>query len=307
MKKSSCPYACALSLLVAAAVACEDVAAAQELEPRSFSRSPIGTHFVFATLGESTGGFVLDPSEPIGDVEAELRFTAVGGGHVFSLAGRQARVLAILPYARGEISGELGGARQTAPLDGWSDPRVKVSVGLAGAPALSRDEFANAPRGTIVAAHLTIMPPLGEYDSTSLVNLGYHRWALKPEIGMSRAFGPWTLDGSVGAWLYTDNERYFPGAVTREQDPVGTLQSHVSYAFRRGSWVAFDSTWFSGGRTDVGDAPKADRQRNRRVGVSFAVPVTGKQSLRVAYSTGSSTRRGSDFDTFNVTWQVAGF
>jgi hypothetical protein len=72
-----------------------------------------------------------------------------------------------------------------------------------GAPALSRDEFEHAPRGPIVAAHLSIMAPLGEYDATSLVNLGYNRWSVKPEIGLSHSFGRWTVDGSVGTWLFT--------------------------------------------------------------------------------------------------------
>jgi hypothetical protein len=282
-------------------------AASQELEPRSFSASPVGTGFMFTGVGNSSGAFVLDPSEPIADVEADLSFMAVGGGQTFGVAGRQARVVAVLPYARGEVSGAVDGSRQSGRLAGWSDPRIKLSIGLTGAPALSPDEFECAPRRTIVAAHVTLMAPLGQYDATSLVNLGYNRWAVKPEVGVSHSFGSWTVDGSVGAWLFTDNESYYPGLVARSQEPVGALQTHLSYEFRRGSWVALDTTWFAGGRTSANGISKQDRQRNRRIGVSFAIPVTDRQSLKLAYSTGSSTRRGSDFDTLNLTWQVAGF
>ena len=37
--------------------------------------------------------------------------------------------------------------------------------------------------------------------------------------------------------------------------------------------------------------------------------LTGRHDVRIklVYSTGTSTRRGSDFDTFNVTWQLVMF
>jgi len=43
--------------------------------------------------------------------------------------------------------------------------------------------------------------------------------------------------------------------------------------------------------------------RNR----TWVALVTGQHSLKVAYSTGSTTRRGTDFDTLNVTWQLVIF
>jgi hypothetical protein len=81
-------------LVGAAASAFARVGIAQELEPRVFTASPTGTSFMFAGFGESEGAFVLDPGEPIRDAEADLDMLIVGGGHVFGLAGHQARVLA---------------------------------------------------------------------------------------------------------------------------------------------------------------------------------------------------------------------
>jgi hypothetical protein len=48
-------------------------------------------------------------------------------------------------------------------------------------------------------------------------------------------------------------------------------------------------------------------QRNTRLGVTLSVPIARQQSLKFVYSTGATTRRGSDFNTFNVTWQLVSF
>jgi hypothetical protein len=126
--------------------------------------------------------------------------------------------------------GEVGAQPQSQNLAGLADPRIKLSVGLKGAPALTVAEFAQAPRQLAWGASVTVMPPLGQYSSARLVNLGYHRWAFKPEVGLSYPAGRWTIDGSAGVWLFTTNEFYFPGNARKEQDPVVALQGHVSYA-----------------------------------------------------------------------------
>jgi hypothetical protein len=246
---------------------------------------------------------VLDPAQPIDDVEADLDFAVTGWGYTFAAFERQARVLIVAPYAWGDISGDVGGIRQTEQLSGLSDPRIKLSIGLRGAPALSAREFAVRPNDTIVAASLTVTPPVGQYESDSLVNLGYNRWGFKPEIGASRTIGPWTVEGAVGVWLYTRNSSYFPGDASRDQDPIVTLQTHVGYTFKKARWLALDGTWFSGGQTETNGIANPDRQDNSRLGVTFSTPIAAGHSLKLTYSTGATTRRGSDFDTFNLLWQ----
>src|SRR5262245_52394533 len=195
-------------LALAAALVCVAVDA-QELEPRAFSPSPIGTSFVLAGIGESEGAIVYDESLGIDDVHADLDIATFGFGRTFAWGERQARVLAVFPHAEGTIAGEVGGAAQSVGVDGLTDPRIKVSLGLRGAPALTAAEFASTPRRTVVGVSLTAMPPWGEYEPTQLVNLGYNRWALKPEIGVSHPHGRWTLEGSLGAWFYSRNSEAF--------------------------------------------------------------------------------------------------
>lgn len=282
-------------------------AGAQELEPRAYSPAPIGTSFLLAGFGRSEGGIMFDPSLDIDHVQGDLWITTLGAGRTFALAGRQARVLVVVPIASGDITGEVGAQPQQQDLEGLADPRFKLSIGLLGAPALSRGEFASARRGPVVGASVTVMAPWGQYNPRQLVNLGYNRWGIKPEIGLSVPHGRWTVDAYVGTWFFTVNDDYFPGSARKHQDAVFTVQGHVNHALPRGQWISANGTWFAGGETRVGRLVNPDLQRNTRFGITWSFPVSAQQSLKFTYSTGAFTRRGSDFNTLNVTWQLVLF
>jgi hypothetical protein len=149
--------------------------------------------------------------------------------------------------------------------------------------------------------------PLGQYNREQVANLGYNRWAYKPELGVSQTLHRWTLDGAAGVWLFTDNDAYFPGHRRKEQSAMLSLQGHLSYALPNRGWVALDATFFSGGETRTDGTVNPDRQENTRVGTSLSLPIGKVHSVKFAYSTGLRTLRGTDFDNFSVTWQVVKF
>jgi len=104
--------------------------------------------------------------------------------------------------------------------------------------------------------------------------------------------------------LFTANNEYFPSRAVKHQDAVFSAQTHVSYALPRRGWLAVNATWFAGGQTCIDRAVSPDEQRNSRLGAVYSFPVSHRQSIKIVYSTGASTRRGSAFNTFNVTWQL---
>jgi hypothetical protein len=279
-------------------------AAAQDLEPRAYSASPIGTTFLVLAAGRSSGGVFTDPSVPFEDVHAKIGAATVGAGHTFELFTRTALVLALLPYARGEASGRIGEDTRVANRSGLADTRAKLSVNLLGGRALTPREFVKTPRSTIFGVSLTAVVPTGQYYADRLVNIGSHRWAFRPEMGVSVPVGRWTLDGYGGVWLFRANDDFYPSGAKREQDPVVALQAHVSYTIRPGLWAAFNSTWYSGGTSRVDGVSKLDLQRNSRVGATVSMPVGARQSLKASYSTGATTSIGGDFDSVGVAWQM---
>ncbi len=282
--------------------------AAQELEPRAYSASPVGVNFVVVSFGRSTGSVTFDPTVPITDVQAHLNIPAFGVGHTFGLWGRQALVTAGLPYVWGDLEGKVAEQRQRITRSGLADLRLKLSVNLHGNPAVTPQEFAKGRRrGFLFGTSLTVQGPTGQYDPAKLINLGTNRWSFKPEVGVSYPWKKLDLDLYAGAWFFTENSRFYPGDSLRTQDPITTLQGHVSYTIRRQMWFAVDGTWYHGGTGYVNLGPPSASQNNTRFGATLSLPVSKRQSLKVAYSAGATARTGSNFDSIGVTWQFRWF
>ncbi|HTF66528.1 MAG TPA: transporter [Edaphobacter sp.] len=283
-------------------------AAAQELEPRAYSASPVGVNFLAVGFTRSTGAVTFDPTIPVTDVQAHLNIPTLGLGHTFGIWGRQALVTAGMPYAWGDLEGNVAEQQQRITRSGLADLRLKFSVNLHGNPAQTPREFAQVRRrGILVGTSLTAQAPTGQYDPTKLINLGTNRWALKPEVGISYPWRMFYLDLYGGAWFFGDNSRFYPGESSRKQDPITTLQGHVSYSIRRQMWFAVDGTWYRGGAGYVNGGLPSISQNNTRFGVTLSLPLSKRQSLKVAYSAGATARTGSNFDTIGVTWQFMWF
>src|SRR5262245_27410053 len=153
---------------VIAVLAVATVVTGQELEPRAYSPSPVGITFVVVGLTRSAGGVLVDPSLPVEDVNAKFVVAAPAVGHTFGIAGKQSLLVFALPVSHGSVTGKVGETRGEVTRNGLADPRVKLSINLAGSPALKPAEFARAPRTTVVGTSLTVIVPVGQYDRTKL-------------------------------------------------------------------------------------------------------------------------------------------
>jgi len=299
------PGLCAVTILVVAALAVSPgKAAAQDLEPRAYTASPVGTNFLLVGGGRSSGDVITDPSLPLSDVRATVNSTAIGGGRTIDFFGRTALIVASFPYAWSTVSGKVGEEGALITRSGLVDLRVKFSLNLVGGRAVSARDFATTERPpTIVGASISMVAPTGQYDPRKLVNLGSNRWAYKPEVGVSRVVNKWTFDGYAGVWLFTQNEKYYPGASVRTQRPILAIQGHTSYTMKPRFWMAFNATWYGGGLSTIDNVSRGSSQRNARVGATLSVPLFQQQSLKVAFGKGAATRIGSNFTTVTATWQ----
>jgi hypothetical protein len=278
--------------------------AAQDLEPRAYSASPIGTTFVVAGVARSTGSVLTDPTLPFEDINARLGVLTAGVGYTFDLLSRTALIVVAVPYARGRVSGRTEESTAEVTRVGPADARVKLSVNLLGGAARKLREFAAAPRSTIIGVSLTAVVPTGQYSPQRLINLGSNRWAFKPEAGVSVPLGRWSVDGYAGVWFFEANDEFYPGSSQRTQNPVVAVQGHASYTIRPRMWAAVDATWYSGGRSTINGIEKDDLQRNSRLGATISIPIGARQSLKASYSAGATTRIGGDFNTLAVAWQM---
>jgi hypothetical protein len=289
--------ACATLLSVA-------TASAQELEPRAYSNVPVGLNFAVASYAYSEGDVATDASAPIEDAEIELHSAFLAYARAFGLLGRSGKIDVVVPYAWLSGSALVAGMPRSRRVDGFADPRLRVSYSFFGAPALTLEEFADYEQDLVVGASLQVIAPLGHYDSDKLVNLGTNRWTFKPELGISKAWwGRLTTEFAGSVALYTDNDDFF-GGKRREQDPLYSLQAHLIYSLHPGIWVSLDGTWYAGGETTVDGQTLDDHQENTRLGATFSFPVSRYVSLKVYAATGVETRTGGEFDVVGAALQV---
>lgn len=164
------------------------------------------------------------------------------------------------------------------------------------------EEFQSYQQDVIVGASLQVAPPLGQYDSSKVVNAGTNRWFIKPELGISKAWGPLILELAPSVTFYTNNKDFLNG-MTREQDPLYAVQAHFIYSSKWGIWGALDTTYYFGGSTAVNGIENDDRQQNWRVGGTLTFPIDQRHSIKLYGSTGVSTRTGSDFDALGILLQ----
>jgi hypothetical protein len=293
-------------VLVVALLAIPVLAAGQELDPRAYSASPVGTSFVLTGFSNTSGDVVFDASSVINDVHANVNSATVSTGRTFDFLGRQASVAIGLPYAWGQISGSVGEQRQSITRSGLGDPRLRLGIMLWGGEAMDAKTFVSRPRNPILGASLVVVAPLGQYMPDKLINIGTNRWAFKPELGFSYPAGHWQFDAYAGIWLFADNTDFY-GGHRKSQDAIASFQGHVSYTIRPGLWVAVDATQYSGGVSSVDGVANSTRQDNLRLGVTVSLPVKVVRGLTVklTYSDGAVVRVGSDFSSVGMTFQYA--
>jgi hypothetical protein len=289
-----------IAALIAAAGARE--AGAQSIEPRAYAPAPTGVNFVILGYVGTQGGLPSDTAIALTSARFKTLGPVLAYARSFDFLGRSAKVDVIAPFGQLSGSGIYLGEPIERKVDGWGDPQMRVSVNLYGGPALNAAQFRTYVPGLIVGASVQVTAPLGQYDASKLLNIGAHRWAVKPAIGVSKAFGPWSLEWEGAVTAYTTNDDFF-GDHRRAQSPLLSSQMHTIYNFPHGIWGSIDATYFTGGRSTLDGNLNNDLQSNWRAGLTLALPVTARNSVKLSASKGVSARTGNNFDAVGVAWQ----
>jgi len=274
---------------------------AQALEPRLYSNAPVGLNFLLGGYVFSEGNAITDPSVAVENGQLDIHAPFMAYARSFGLWGRSAKFDVVVPYSFLSGTATTNGLPVSRKVDGFADPSFRVSMNFIGAPALSLAEFSDYQQDFVLGGSLQVIAPFGQYDSTKIVNIGTHRWTVKPELGLSKTFGPVILELAGAVSFYTDNDDF--QGTTKEQDPIYSVQGHLVYTFQNKIWIALDGTYYAGGRSAVNGVENDDLQGNSRLGATLSLPVNKKHSVKLYFSSGVSTRTGSDFDTYGLAWQ----
>jgi len=222
----------------------------------------------------------------------------------FDVLGHNAKFDLILTSSSLSGTAEEHGIDVSRDVRGMGDTKARLTFNLLGAPSLSLQEFASYQQDTIVGVSIQATIPTGQYDSSKLINIGTNRWAIKPAIGISKTVSDYTFEFAADAEFYTTNNDFYGGS-TREQDPIYSTQAHVLYTFRRGMWLAIGATFYWGGEYINDGIGTNNELRNSRLGMTFALPINKKNSIKIYGSRGINVRYGTDFDAIAIVWQYS--
>jgi len=277
-------------------------ASSQELEPRAYAALPKNLNAIAFAYAFSRGNVLTDPSLPISNFKINVHGLAAAYVHTFAVGNKLARVQVNVPFMF--ISGKLqiNGHDTSGVRNGFADTKIRLGINLTGSPALGRKEFRGYTQKTIIGVSLITIVPTGLYYSDKRINCGSNRFGIKPEVGISKRFKHVYAEAYAGVWFYSDNNKYLVDK-TLHQDPVFSIQVHMSYYFNNQMWVSVNTTWFNGGKTLVDDKPQGDLLDNWRVGATWSVPVAKGQSLKLQFHTGAFTESGYDYKTVQLVYQ----
>jgi hypothetical protein len=290
---------------------------AQDLAPRAYVVSPLHANAVTITWGYYNGGLDFNGAIPVKDAHGTYNVPVFSVYHTFNFFGRSSNLVASLPYAVGNFTGELFNQQRSVYRSGLLDFNARFSVNLYGGKAMEIPEYRKWKQKVILGASLRVVAPTGQYDPTKLVNWGINRWAFKPEFGYSQRWGNWILDGYAGVWFYTTNPEYYsiPRPLPQTQEPIGSLEGHLSYDIPVGkgirrlkTWASLDGNFWWGGITALNGIQNLEtKQTSSRIGCTVSFPLDKHQSVKIAYSDGAYIRFGGNYQNVSVAWQYTWF
>jgi len=285
---------------------------AQDLAPRAYVITPLHSNAVTLTYSYLDGSIIFDGTVPITESTARVNLSILSFSHSMNFFGRTANFTASLPYGVGNFRGTVANAETLAYRSGLLASSFRFSVNLKGGPAMNVQEYSKWRQKTIIGVSIKLVPPMGQYDPTKLINYGTNRWALKAELGYSRRWGHWILDGYGGVWFFTTNSEFFshnqfsPGTNTQSQSPTGSFEGHLSYDFKPRLWVSFDANFWFGGSTSLNGAiNEATVQRNSRIGATASIPLSRRHAIKLSYNNGAYIRYGGNYQNVSVGWQYS--
>ena len=268
------------------------------------------TNFAGSAYVYTTGEIAFDPVLLLDEVEMEVHTGIFSYIRTFELLDKSARFDFIQGYQNGHWKGLLNGTPASTSRTGLSDTVLRFSMNLFGGPPLTKKEFAAyqasvADEGeTIAGIGLSMQLPTGHYLEDRLLNIGTNRFTFRPQLGVVRSHGPWSVELTGSSWIYTDNDDFF-GGNSLEKDPLYALQTHLVYTFRPGLWISTGAAYGIGGQSTINGVSKDDRKGNAAWGASIGYPITPQLGVKFGYI-GIRTQEivGGDTDRFTAGFSV---
>ena len=207
-------------------------------KPTSLRHLPIHSNAVTLTYTLQDGNIVFDTSIPITGSTGRVGTETATLFHSFNFFSRSANINISLPYSIGHFQADVNGEPIKLYRSGLNSTTIRLSANLFGAPAMTPAEYMKWHQKLIVGASLTVSTATGQYDPALLINIGNNRWAIKPEVGLSRRWNKWFLDAYAAVWFFTPNNDFYRN---KPGPPDPTAKPRANGLCRRPTWSTTQS------------------------------------------------------------------
>ena len=269
--------------------------------PRSFPLLPEDINLVTAYALSQTGDQLINPGEIIPEADIDADIGILQYTHTFSVYGHLGAVFGALPYAKIKGSVPLGGSTGTvsAKDTGFGGTILGGVIGLVGSPALSGQEFAEHQPGFQLGLVGKAFLPTGSYNSDKVISVGSNRLAGQLVLPITYSIGSSMVDRHLTTFeilpsvtFFEDNSDPSGDANTTGQDPLYTLESHVTRNLTKTVWASFGGIYNYGGETSTDGVSNNDRRQSFGLGASVSFAATSSTSVKVSY--GETVWRNDD-------------
>ena len=143
--------------------------------------------------------------------------------------------------------------------------------------------------------------PTGEYDANQSVNTGTNRWAGKGETNLSYGILPGLyLEATAAVEFYSDNDSFLGS--TLEQEPVLTLEGHLSKDLFTTGHASLDYFFHAGGETTLGGAAQDNGKSDHALQATVAFPIGNGWFSRLLYRNDFKVRNGAETQTVGLSF-----
>jgi hypothetical protein len=262
--------------------------------PRAYQIVPAGSQILsFGYIGQD-GNSSFDPTTTIPGLKGEVDVGYLQYARTFEIAGQQSSAFVIVPY--GDVTGTLELGRFpilpgsiSGNSSGLGDVILGATIGLTGAPNLSLQDYVNFKPEFASGILVKLALPTGEYDSDKLFNLGTNRTSLQIAGLFSQSFGTSLLDPRLttiefipAVTFYGDNSDPFRSD-TLSQDPLLTLEAHVTHNVSRAVWMSADMFMMDGGGTETDGVSDENSKYSLGLGATISVALSKASSIKATY------------------------
>lgn len=208
----------------------------------------------------------------------------------FDINGSQAGILAYVPYGEASGSLDIGNTSVTGSDTGFGDLTVGFVYGVLNTPNLDREAYLKFAPGLTISALARLTLPTGSYSADRNLNLGGNRWVLELGLPTSYYLGTSLADPSLMTFeiqpkitIFGDNDDAVGGAKVLKQDPIYSLEAHITRNFGHAFWASLDALYTYGGETESDGVDDDNRQRSLAMGVTGGFTLSSSTTLKLTY------------------------